>query len=765
MAYIFTEAAEGVKQPKQPKLKSRVPGYSPKVLVERLKQGIQVTKAQRDRERLALKFMDPKFQWAPEHIAAREGTTIGSATIPARPMISVSKIEQPIQLVQNGFQNANLDINVHPLSPGAEKKTAEIFNGIIRQIVRDSNATVPRSWAFERATEAGFGCYRILTEYDDSSDDPEDQKILIKRIRYQEAVVFDPAANESDYSDGRFAFITSYMPVEQFKAAYPNAEISSATDGIFADIQKDRPEWVDFDSGDGQGKGILVAEYYCKHERMEGKKKITDVWWQKVCPGTTEEVEVLEEELWNGQYIPIIPVIGKELQPFDKERRYQGIVEPAMDAQRGYNYAITTALELAALEPKSPFVGAEGSFDGHETKWNSANTRNWAYMEYKPTSFEGQLVPPPQRQQIDAGRLSVSMQLAAIFDQAIQATTSTPDPALGKHSRDESGKAIEALQSQSVASTSNYMSNMAQISLILEGKILVDMIPRIYGGRKGRIVRIVDVQDETDEVIIGAPFVMDPNTGRPTMNVAVQPNAKPEVYDLTQGKFGLAVKVGKSYDSRFEQGRDQMTQLLQADPTLMPILGDIFFKYNDAPWSPEAEKRMKKVIEKANPDFYKADKPGAETPEQLRQMLSAATQQIEGLNQQLQMAMQAIQTDQAKQQAQLEKANIDAQTKMQTGQMNAETQTQLAQMEAMLKVKLEEMQAEADLKIKALQEAAETERLVMQQRFEAMQSELDRQQEEKNLERQAEIAQSQAESAQAHEAGMEGQRRENEGDE
>lgn len=732
------------------------PKLDSQTVIDQYKQGLESTRNQRERERAALKFMDPRYQWDKAHIAAREGTSVAGSPIPARPMLSISKIEQPIQLVQNGFQNSNLEVKVNPLSPGADKKTAEIFQGIIRQISRDSNAVLPRAWAFERATEAGFGCYRILTEYDPSSEEKTDQKIVIRRIRYQEAVIFDPAANEPDYSDGRYLFITSWMRFSDFRAQYPKAKIASADETIMSEMTRDRPEWVDVDNDQ---KGVMVSEYY---KRVPAENGRYDVWWYKICAAPGDQIETLDSEYWEGQYIPVIPVIGKELQPFDRERRYQGIVEPAMDAQRGFNYAITTALEIAALEPKSPFVAAEGSFEGHEPKWNTINTRNWPYVEHKIVMAEnGTIMPPPQRMPIDSGRLSVSLQLMQAFDQAIQAVTYTPDPALGKHSRDESGKAIEALQNQSVASTSNFMSNMTQISMILEGKILVDMIPRIYNN-PGRIIQIVDDEEEMQEVMLNKPFVTDPNTGRPTDNVSVQPNQRPMEYNLSQGKYGVAVSVGKSYDSRFEQGREDMANLVAADPNLMGILGDIFFKYNAAPWSTEAEKRMKKVVEGAHPEFFKADQEGAETPEQLRAMLKAGQMQIQQLQQQLEMAAKAIETDQAKQQAALEKANIDAQTKLQTEKMGADAEAMLAEMDARVKIQIEEMRAESEMKIKTIQETAETERLEMQQRFDAMQSELDRQAEEQMARYKAEEAREMTERGHAHEAGMAAQ---NEGDE
>ncbi len=265
--------------------------------------------------------------------------------------------------------------------------------------------------------------------------------------------------------------------------------------------------------------------------------------------------------------------------------------------------------------------------------------------------------------------------------------------------------------------------------------------------------------------MLNQEYVTDPNTGRPTTNIQTQPNQQPIMYDLTKEKYGVAVSVGKSYPTRIAQGRDQMTELLAADPTLMPILGDIFFKYSDAPWSYEAEKRMKKVIEGAHPEFFKAEKPGTESPEQLRAQLQASQQQIQQLQQQLEMAAKAIEMDAEKQKAMLEKANIDAQVKLQSEQSRSDSDEMLAQMDGRLQVLIEKIQIDSEEKIAELKEAAETERMMMQQRFDALQAQLDRQAAEKMAVRQAEVARENAESVQAHEAGMAGAERDNQGDE
>jgi hypothetical protein len=51
-----------------------------------------------------------------------------------------------------------------------------------------------------------------------------------------------------------------------------------------------------------------------------------------------------------------------------------------------YNFHMTSATEEVALRPKTPYIGAEGQFDGYEDEWGQANNRSFSYLTYKPTT-------------------------------------------------------------------------------------------------------------------------------------------------------------------------------------------------------------------------------------------------------------------------------------------------------------------------------------------------------------------------------------------
>ena len=547
------------------------------------KKAVSSEEKQRHREREDLRFQVPDEQWDPLAKQARQGGLVNGVPQMARPMISINKLDQPIQLVLNAERSAQLGINIHPISPDANDETAEVFQGLYRAIERNSQARIARSWAFDRAVKCGRGAYRINTRFDDEGGHPFDQVITIERILHQDCVLFDPAATKPDFSDGEFAFVTSWVTAKEFERLYPKAKATYGADDFVGGTFPD-PEWV---RGDGEDRAYLVAEYFYKdHEDVEivllvdgsvarkdelnGADVVRDERGEPVTR-TLDQVtikwcklsgaEVLEKQNWNGRYIPLIPVIGKELQPFESERRWVGVIGPAKDAQRMYNYAASSAIEMAALEPKAPFVGAEGQFEGHEAEWGQANNRSFPYLEYKPTTVDGNLSPPPQRMQVDVSRLGPSMQLLQSADQFIQSATAVFDPGLGRqNSKERSGRAILANREQSEAANSHFVQNLADISMPYEARIILDLIPQIYD-REGRICQMLDMEDKSEQVMVNAPFYQDPATKRPMaapegMAPPLPDGTAPEVkrFDLTKGIYSVDVNVGASYETRMQAG-------------------------------------------------------------------------------------------------------------------------------------------------------------------------------------------------------------------
>ena len=716
--------------------------------LDRFKLGVDADGDQRKREVDALRFQVPELSWPNDVKEQRKPQLVGGVAIPQRPMLSIPSLDQPIQLTLNAEKAAHLGIGIHPLSDEADDDTAEVIQGLYRRIEVESRANLARSWAFERAVKAGRGYYRVITERDPNGGNPFDQRILIKRILQQASVVMDPFSQEPDGSDAEWAFIVNDMPWETYKRRYPQSKMASFTEDELSALGTDTQHWV---SGDeGAGRAVRVAEYYrleTDHKRRvllddgsdsyddaipEGRtarageeargaaEAVKTLYWSVI--NAVEELEPAEEQ--DGRYIPIIPVIGRELIPFETERRWVGIIEPNKDAVRLLNYSASSAVEMASLETKAPYTMVEGQEEGHEQEWQLANVRNFPYLRYRNVSLNGTPAPPPQRTQVDTSRLGPSMLLLQQAREFIHQGTGAFESALGQPSNAKSGRAVMALQQQHDAGSSHFLDNLAEISLTYEAKVVLDLIPHIYD-RPGRVARILDAEDNPKTVMLNAPFTMNPQTKRPQAAPAQGPRPmappqmgppppppappgvmpgpmppgmppqggpmppgmpmpggpppaqgeKPKNFDLKKGRYGVTVTIGKSYKSRAEEGADELGNLFQAQPQLFPILGDIYLKFRDFPGHLEAAARVKKLL--PPPLQEQTNQP---SPEQLQQQLQQAGQMVEQLTKALDEKTRLLDSDGQKLQMQAQTAQSDQAAKLEIERMRNETQLAITAM-------------------------------------------------------------------------------------
>ena len=113
-----------------------------------------------------------------------------------RPCLTVNRLPAFIRQVVNDARQNQPAIKVHPADSIADPKTAEIYNGLIRNIEVTSRADVAYDTALDFAVTMGFGYFRINTDY--SHNDSFDLDLLIRRIANPFSVYGDPYSTESD---------------------------------------------------------------------------------------------------------------------------------------------------------------------------------------------------------------------------------------------------------------------------------------------------------------------------------------------------------------------------------------------------------------------------------------------------------------------------------------------------------------------------------------------------------------------------------------
>ena len=566
-----------------------------------------------------------------------------------RPMLTINRLPQFIRQVTNDIRQADLAIKVSPVDDDADEQLTDVYNGLLKQIHYRSNAHHVYATACEHQATGGLGWFRIETDYED--DSAFDQEIKVAPIRNPMSIYCDPGAVLPTREDAHWIAVTQLMPKKAFKRKYPKAkevELETPTEET-----ENLLFWSTSDD-------IRIAEYWWK-EPVDVKLALledgstidlTDVKDAerqffpivktrtaktfKVQSAIVSGAEILEGPFeWPGKHIPIVAVVGGEF-PLDSKTYRYGVVRFARDAQQLYNYARTSMAEMIGLAPKAPIVATAKQIGPYLGEWNRAGKQPVPYLRY---DHDPQAPGAPQRiapVQASSGFMAEVQQAA----EDMKATTGIYDAALGAQSNETSGRAILARDHQGDVANYHFIDNLRH-SMTYAGKIIVDLIPKIYDNE--RLVRLMGDDDSEKPVMINQVLYAD--DGMPVM-----------VNDLSRGRFDIRVQIGKSYSTKRLEQADTMVELARANPAIMQVAGDLLVKALDMPGGDDIAERLKRTI----PPHITADEdqppPGPPEPDPM---------QVAGMEAEL--SEKAAKT--AKTEAETRKTNIEADQAEIEGQM------------------------------------------------------------------------------------------------
>lgn len=630
--------------------------------------------------------------WPEEAIRQRE--------VERRPCITINKLPAFLHNVTNDQRQNKLGIKVHPVDDGADIDTAEVLQGIIRHIEYASGADATYDTAAFHAAACGFGFFRIRTDYE--REDSFDQTALFERFRNPFSVHIDPDSKEPDGSDQAFCFVDGTISRSDVKRTHPNASAAQSleTDGTddamllcseYYRIEQEPATLVRLSNGETGWKddllelplGVVIAD-----ERKSFRRR---VMWRKLVASDTVDrggsgkpgqsvtfTDVLETAEIPCRWIPVFPVYGEEIEIDGKVVR-SGLIRNAKGPSVMYDYWMTAATEEVTLRPKTPYIGAEGQFEGHERKWQHANVQTFAYLEYKPKTIGGSLAPPPQRQpmaDVPVGVLQMAMHAA----DEIKATTGIFDSSLGARGTATSGVQEREQKRQGNVANFHFSDNLTR-AVRHAGRCLVDMIPRIYDSE--RVVRILGDDEEVSHATINKPLAapeMDEKTGaiRTVLN------------DLTVGTYDVTVTAGASYSTQRQEAADAMVSFGQSWPKLMDVAGDKVVKAMDWPGADEIAERIKRTI----PQELLGDEDGEQQPQippQVLQIVQQAQQHIQQLESELADAKSGI-----------EKARISAASAENVARINADSRQDVEELKGWIQMLVQNMQPPPSLNAAAM---------------------------------------------------------------
>ena len=614
-----------------------------------------------------------------------------------RPCLTINRLPSFIRQVTNDARQNKPAIQVHPVGSGANKETADIISGLIRNIEYTSNADVAYDTCLDHAVSGGFGYMRVDVDY--ACDDQFEKDIKIERIANPLTVYGDPDSSCADSSDWNIGFVTEILTKDKFKEQHPKA--------------KDTISWMDDGSERDElwyeGDKIRIAEYWVRKQVEKTLLKFSDgtvmleedylkpvdgispqqifeaegitvtAQRQTMSYEVTQHIvtgaEVIKSTVWAGQYIPIIPVYGDEVM-VEGKRTFISLVRFAKDPQQMVNYWRTTSTELVALAPKAPFIGPVGAFVTDADKWATANTEPHAYIEFDVTDGGA-----PQRQPF-AGVPAGALQEALNASDDMKSIMGIYDASLGARSNETSGIAIRARQREGDIGTFNFVDNLSRGIRHL-GRVVIDLIPKVYNTE--RMIRVIHEDKTNESVKINAPHMPEPaEPGQEQVQPGAQqpgmpqtPEAMLKIYDLTSGKYDITIETGPSYTTRREEAAEQQMQFIQSIPNAGPLVGDLIAKNLDWPGAEDFADRLKAMLppqlQGQNPQVMQLQQAMQQQDQHAKEAVGQLTQQLQEMGKKL-----------AETQQQAHSKQVDTQVKVQELQLK-ERELQIKEREAMTK--------------------------------------------------------------------------------
>lgn len=524
-----------------------------------------------------------------------------------KPCYEFNRIRQLIRRVTGQQLKNKPQIKVRAVEDN-DVDTAEVYNGLIKNIEVQSSAETAYDTAFQWACGGGYGILRVIAEYE--GHDSFDQCLKIEGLMDPMTAYCDPSARKYDRSDARYWFITELIPISVFKDRWPDAEV----------VDFDAPNSInDYDREWFQKEEVRIAEYWYIEKESSKIYQLSDgsvvdaeefdpikdeLANPPMVPGpdgqpmpsgepitikNEREVEKdcvysclvsgrgqLEEPTkWGGSMIPIVVQWG-DLVSIEGKQIYSGMTRFGRDAQTIHNFEMSSMVEVVAKLPNMPLMATAKQIEGLESYYERLGFDDPPVLLYNKDGDS----PVPMRQPM-AQLPSALVGLSDISENALKAVLGVYDANIGANSNETSGRAILARQNEGDIANFVYVDNQMK-ALKRLGEILVDAIPHYYDAE--RSIRILGEDNAEKYIQINKPTV-DQQTGETFI-----------LNDLSRGSYDVTVTVGKSFDTaRMELA--EAAQALAQTPGPGGMLGQfMLLKSLDVPGMEEIVGAYRKIL-------------------------------------------------------------------------------------------------------------------------------------------------------------------------
>lgn len=487
------------------------------------------------------------------------------------------------QIVGNRLMNET-QIRVWPDKAGT-KEVAELREGIIRSIYKNSQADFARDEALKYQVIGGQGAFCLGIDYAD--DDVFEQDIKIKPISDPYAATFDPLAVLPCGGDAEWGFVEDDIPCQNFKQRWPWAAETSFSDssrwnGSGYWLTEDTIRVVSYWRMVTEGtKTLALFKDGTVHDvtDMEEFEYILDVEekpdgtpYTRTVPKRFARLYICSgQDILEGPFdypissIPIYRVPGWEITDGERIHRF-GLIRFLKDPQRLDNYWASMMAEQLVSAPRNKWLTTPESVKGHEQRWRRSPSSDDPFLYYNDGEQAPVHIPPPP---IDGALITERQRLI----QDLKDISNIHEANLGMQSNEVSGKAIQ--QRQMISDVGSYIyHDRLKIADERCARNINELIPYIYDTK--RMVVVMGADNKKVMTLINDPLRPDS--------------------DVTIGKYAVTVSVGPATETKRTLAAEQMMAFVNAIPGAAEKVMDIVASAQDWPQADEFARRFRMML-------------------------------------------------------------------------------------------------------------------------------------------------------------------------
>lgn len=489
------------------------------------------------------------------------------------------------------IEQSDFTLRVSPSGGDASEDTAELFDGIIRNIRNISNAEEAFNQAGRGVVISGFDCLEVVQDWVDA--DAFEQDLFIRRIPDAiNSVWFEAGSTRQDRSDAKWACVLTAISVPEYKERFPKGSKQSVSTD-----EKTSEYWH-------KAEKVLIGRIVYKKPKTVELVRMTDgsvyevdekfesIVDELAQSGITEEKrrvrkthKVYSRLFDNGGWLtdeqetvftdlPIVPVYGN-FEIIENKVVYSGKIEKLYDQQRSLNYAMSRDIEDGALSPSPTVWMTEAMSEGHD--YSRMNIDRHGVRHFNVDDDNINLTP----QYTGGPQSSPGLQTTiANMQQMIGSTANMFNAQQGNANPTQSGVAgAQQIEQGNIGSIKWFKS--LEIAICQIGKVLINAIPKVYDST--RQVRLLN-EDGTGKMITLNTMVFDSQSQKMV-----------EINDLSKGQYDVVCDVGPAFNNQQKEMAAAFLEMSSIVPGLADIGSDIWVKNQQTPGMDQIAERLRKI--------------------------------------------------------------------------------------------------------------------------------------------------------------------------